>query len=332
MQKVKPNRSGKAVILGIIAVVVLLLVGRNFLLGHDPNIQVRPPEHFPAAIDRGIISVQGATLGRLLFNDPILSLGQKISCASCHQQTAAYADFNKVYSSGDNYQLTKRNSPALMNLLWKESFFADGRATKLSETVLNAIKDSLELHSDMALILSRLNQDEGYADKFKRYTHKAQIEEHDFVDALVQYLRTLNSWTSKYDAVMQQREQFTAAEQKGWLLFQANCQSCHIPPLFSSKATYAVNSAVGKDLGRSLISALAADDYAFVVPTVRNIEFSAPYFHNGVHADLKSVLSFHTKKENTAQLQRSLTDREQQELLTFLKTLSDRQFVASNSY
>lgn len=332
MQEVKRNRSGKAVILGIIAVVVLLLVGRNFLLGHDPNMQVRPPAHFPAAIDTGAISVQGATLGRLLFNDPILSLGQKISCASCHQQTAAYADFNKVYSAGDNNQLTKRNSPALMNLIWKESFFADGRASRLEETVLNAIQDSLELHSSVALIVNRLNQHEGYSEKFKRYTKKMEIDAHDFVDALVQYLRTLNSWASKYDAVMQQREFFTTEEQKGWLLFQSNCQSCHIPPLFNSKQTYAVHTASGKDVGRSLISGQAADAYAFVAPTLRNIAFSAPYFHNGTAADLKSVLAFHSQKENTTQLQRSLTAQEQKALLVFLETLSDRQFVSSNSY
>ena len=318
MDKVKRNRSGKWVIAGLIAIVLCLLLGRNFLVSHDPNITIQPPSYFPAKVDTGIISVKGASLGRLLFNDPILSLGHKISCASCHQQAAAYADYNKVFSTGDNYQLTKRNSPALLNLVFKESFFADGRAYRLEQTVLNAIHDSLELHSSLPLILSRLNAHEGYKDKFKAFTGKEQVEESDFVEAIVQYLRTLNSWNSKYDAVMQQREQFSPAEEQGWLLFQANCQSCHSTALFSNKSRYAVNTGESQE--------------AFVVPTLRNIEFSAPYFHNGSAKTLEKALVFHADKTNTKELPRSLTVQEQQAVITFLKTLSDRQFVSSNSY
>lgn len=332
MKEERKNRYGKLVILSIIGIVVLLLVGRNFLVQNDAVMAPRHPAHFPAALDTAALSVQGATLGRLLFNDPILSRHQQTACASCHQQEAAYADLKQQFSKGDAGMHTLRNSPALMNLIWKKRFFADGRATKITETIYNAIIDKRELNSEMRLILSRLNAHPVYLEKFQRLNKREKITTDDVIEVIAQYLRTLNSSNSKYDAVLQNSAMFTAQEAHGWKLFQANCQSCHVPPLFDMQQAHFVNSAKDEDLGAYLFTNNEHDKFAFYAPSLRNIQYSAPYFHDGRFSKLADLLAFHTALENTPQLQRSLNPEERQALQSFLNSLSDSQFVSSQSY
>lgn len=332
MAEQRRNRFGKLIILGIIGIVVLLLVGRNFLLQHDPSMGIRYPEQFPAPIDTTSVTVQGATLGRLLFNDPILSRHQETACASCHQQAAAYADLQQPLSTGDAGQETVRNSPALMNLIWKKKFFADGRATRISETVYNAIIDKRELNSDMRLILARLNAHPIYLEKFQRLNNTEKITTDNVLDVLSQYLRTLNSSNSKYDAFVQNKALFTTEEAQGWKLFQANCQSCHVPPLFDMPQAHNVNSGLGNDLGAYLFTNQDRDKHAFYAGSLRNIIYSAPYFHDGRFATLDDLLAFHTQVENTNQLQHSLSRQEQKAVISFLNSLSDSQFISSQSY
>ncbi|QBQ41485.1 cytochrome-c peroxidase [Sphingobacterium psychroaquaticum] len=330
-QKPQTQRSGKIVILVIIGIVILLLTGRFFLLKNDPSIRIQAPSHFGAPLDTGKITVHGASLGRILFNDPILSRHQKTSCASCHQQGAAYADLQKSNSVGDLGHKTSRNSPVLTNLIWKSYFFQDGRATTLKETILNAIRDTNELNSDIDLILDRLNNQHLYQEKFQRITKREKIEASDLLSVLSQYLRTLNSWNTRYDEMMLGKAFFSGEERKGWTIFQEHCQSCHSAPFFTTQTGHVVAGS-GADLGMYIHSHKEEDRYRFMSPTLRNIQYSAPYMHDGRFDDLRGLLRFHGDPINTPGMGKKLTDSEVSSVISFLKTLSDKAFISTSSY
>lgn len=317
----RPRKSGKLVILGILLLIVLLLASRNFLISHDSLLQQQVPAHFPAApADSATITVQGASLGKMLFHDPLLSAHQQVSCSSCHQQAHAYADAGKRVSLGDDAQPTLRNSPALVNLIWKTHYFADGRADQLAQTIHNAVIDSRELNSNWPLIVSRVAAHPVYAEKFKRINEGQPVTATAIVSVLTQYLRTLNSWHSKYDEVQQGRAHYSAEEQRGYTLFQQNCQSCHVPPLFHAIA--ALDEHVRK---------AAALESPFV-PGLRNISYTAPYLYDGSAATLQGLLSTHALPHGSTPTPQPRAQHEIAALVAFLHTLSDPAYTSSSSY
>ncbi|MFZ4860842.1 cytochrome-c peroxidase [Sphingobacterium sp. Mn56C] len=304
--------SGKYIIVFFFIVVVLLFILRQFLQQSNNAISLNYPAHFSAPQDTTAVTVYGASLGKQLFHDPILSYNKQVSCASCHQQKGGYSDAGNPKSIGDRGVPTLRNSPALVNLSWKKQFFADGRVSSLTGTILNAVQDTLELNSDMGLILKRLNADPAYRSRFEKVYHSADITQAHFLDALTQYLRTLNAWDAKYDRVMLHKEQFTADENKGYLLFQQYCASCHIPPLFHTEQAFA----------HTVTS--APDNKAYFSPSLRNIMLSAPYLQDGSVPTLEKLLLLHPAS-GMLKDKKGLSTSEIQEVIAFLKTLSDNQ-------
>lgn len=309
------SNSGKLVIVSVLIVAVVLIAVYYFLNSNDSQITIQSPSHFDAPLDTGITTVQGASLGRLLFNDPLLSRHQKISCASCHQQTASYADYNKQFSTGDRGLFTKRNAPVLINLIWKSHYFADGRAQRLEQTILNAIKDTLELNSDMDLIVERIRQHPVYNKKLKNIFQVKEVEAHHIVDVMTQYLRTLNSWDSNYDRMRQGTYVFTEPEKQGQLLFEQQCTSCHIPPFFQDSTPI-----------------LTTDGQKLLSPSLRNIKYSGPYMHDGRFKTLDSLLAQHPYEFPQETHRKKLSPEEHQSILIFLNTLTDEQFSNPNSY
>lgn len=255
----------------------------------------------------------------MLFHDPLLSLHQQISCASCHQQAAAYADPGKSTSTGDLSVKTERNSPTLVNLAWKKQFFADGRATKLEETIENAVLDPKELNSDFdCIIIPRIRKNSLYSQKFRRLFGNRTIHKDDIILVLTDYLRTLNSFHAKYDEVMQGRAQFTTQEKEGLEIFTAACQSCHVPPLFHSQGLIASCRSGNQDIN------------ALVAPTLRNIEFTSPYGYTGAYPRLDSLLIVHEIQWAGSSYPRTV--KEVAALKAFLYTLSDHSFTSNTAY
>lgn len=307
--------SGKLVIVSVFSIATVLISAYYFLTSNDSPITIQRPTHFGSPIDTGRVTVQGASLGRQLFNDALLSKQQKVSCASCHQQTASYADQGRKLSIGDQGMFTKRNAPVLINMIWKNHFFADGRASRLEETVINAINDTLELNSNLTLILDRVKQHPVYSKKIKSIFKTEEINEIHIVNVLVQYLRTLNSWDSKYDRMLQGSSIFTKNERAGLMLFEKECASCHVPPFFHSTE-----------------AAIDGNSYKLLSPSLRNIDHSAPYMQDGRFKNLDSLLLLHPFEFPQAVQKRKLNEEERKSIIIFLKTLSDEHFLNPNSY
>ncbi|NBV20972.1 MAG: cytochrome C peroxidase [Proteobacteria bacterium] len=253
------------------------------------------------------LTMEGVALGRRLFNDPLLSRGGKQSCASCHQMQAGTVDAGKAFSVGVDGQPGKRNAMPLYNLAWKSEFFWDGRAKSLRQQALMPIQDELEMHETLANVVGKLKAAggaESYHEVFAWAFGSSDITAERVGLALEQFLLTLTSHDAKFDRVMRREALFTAEEQRGFELFHtehdprrglfgADCFHCHGGPLFQNVA-FANNGLdhEPRDLGRYLATGREGDRGKFAVPSLRNVELTAPYMHDGRFATLEEAV-FH---------------------------------------
>lgn len=265
------------------------------------------------------LTEEGVALGRRLFNDPLLSRGEKQSCASCHQMDGGTVDAGKAFSLGVDGLPGKRNAMPLYNLAWKSEFFWDGRAKSLRQQALMPIQDELEMHETLPKVVEKLkaastkarpSASQGqkapasYAELFARTFGTPDITAERVGLALEQFLLTVTSFDSKFDRVLRGEAKFTAEEQRGFELFQtendprrgqfgADCFHCHGGPLFQNVA-FANNGldASPTDLGRYLVTGREGDKGKFSVPSLRNVELTAPYMHDGRHRTLEEAV-FH---------------------------------------
>lgn len=187
-------------------------------------------------------------------------------------------------------------------------------------------------------VLRRLNQSSFYRKRFYRAFGDSLIETASLLKALASFTVSLVSANSTYDQVKRGESSFTNQEKSGYQLFKKYCASCHQEPLFMKNAFksngIALNSGLN-DYGRMGITNRKEDSLLFKIPTLRNIEFSFPYMHDGRFKQLKDVLNhygnlhgnstFYSKELRT--LNRPLTSNEQKDLIAFLKTLSDQEFL-----
>lgn len=307
-------------------------------------ITFKTPSNFPAPVytfDGNTLTNDGFTLGKKLFYDARLSADQSVSCGSCHQQFAGFANLDHQVSHGVNNCQGKRNAPVLFNLAWQKEFFWDGGAKNLEIVPLNALTDACEMANDLSTALAFLNRTPPYPQLFKAAFGTEQITSQNFLKALAQFTATMVSANSKYDKVMRQPKDFafTTDELAGYELFKTNCASCHTEPLFSNLA-YADNGLGWSDTdeGRKTITGLASDKGKFRVPTLRNIALSAPYMHDGRLNSLAQVLDHYTSGIHQTQnlatalsangnLGFTLTAVQKQQIISFLHTLTDNEFI-----
>lgn len=305
-----------------------------------PSSWPRPAYNF----SKNPIERDKVNLGRVLFYDPLLSENNSISCESCHSPYSAFTHTDHALSHGIYDSIGTRNSPALMNLAWKKSFMWDGSINQLDMQALAPISHPLEMGSSMQQVVNKLNASKKYRQLFyKAYGDSIPTGEKT-LKAISQFLLTLVSANSKYDKVMRGEEQFTAKENNGYALFQKNCSSCHREPLFTNDE-FANNglpeNSTLKDKGRMQITFDTMDAYKFKIPTLRNIEFTFPYMHDGRFKKLSEVMNHYTdgiieSKSLAPALKNkiSITQNEKVDLICFLLTLSDKEFVfnANHTY
>jgi cytochrome c peroxidase len=304
------------------------------------------PEHWPEpqyAFQKNPLTTDGFALGRTLFYDPILSTDSTVSCASCHFQYTAFAHVDHPTSHGVASRIGKRNAPGLMNLAWYPNFHWDGGVLDLNGQAINPMTHPDEMGSSLEEILNKLNRDSWYRAQFKKVFGVERIKTSQLLNALAQFTVSLVSANSKYDSVMRKEAKFTVQEKKGYKLFQRHCNQCHTEPLFTNFKFEA--NGIGPnpqllDSGRALITGKASDAYLFRVPTLRNIEYSFPYMHDGRISKLKEVLAQYANSSNwqnpksraLTQKKITLNINEQKDLLSFLKTLSDKQFLFNQAF
>jgi cytochrome c peroxidase len=305
------------------------------------------PSSFPDAVykfDGNTLTNKGFALGKKLFYDARLSADKSISCGSCHQQFAGFANLDHKVSHGVDNCLGKRNAPVLFNLAWQREFFWDGGAKNLEIVPINALTDVCEMGTDLNTIVTFLNNTTPYPSLFKDAFGSATINSQNLLKAFAQFTAAMVSANSKYDKVMRKETVFTTEEQQGYQLFKDKCAGCHTEPLFTS-LNYINN---GLDLnsvdeGRKTITGLAIDKGKFRVPTLRNIELSSPYMHDGRFNTLEKVLEHYNSgvqpNENldvslskNLQLGISLSNIQKQQIISFLKTLTDDEFIKNKIF
>ncbi len=337
------------IIAGLMSMLALLASCRRDVKVHEPEppvygIQFVVPDNWPQpyyTFQNNPLSEEGFRLGRKLFFETRLSKDNTISCASCHQQFAAFSHSGHAVSHGINGLLGIRNSPVLINLNWHKAFFWDGGANHIEVQPLVPIANPVEMDETIANVITKLSADAAYRNMFKEAFGDTVITSQRMLRALAQFMGMLNSSNSKYDKVMRGEAgvAFTADEQAGLNLVRQKCTTCHTEPLFTDN-TYrniglAVNPAVN-DSGRAHITNLATDRYKFKVPTLRNIEVSSPYFHDGRANSLYQCLDMHiTGNVNSPTLDPVfanggivLNAQEKQQVLSFLYTLTDHDFLS----
>lgn len=288
------------------------------------------------------LSEKKIALGRMLFYDPILSRDSTISCASCHSPYNAFTHIDHNLSHGINGQMGTRNSPALMNLAWGNSFMWDGAVTHLDEQAVKPISNPIEMDETMEHVVIKLQNKAKYATLFADAFDDEAIKKEYVLKALSQFMLTLVSANAKYDSVMRNEDTFTAQELRGYALFKKNCSTCHTEPLFTN-GEFENNGLEPddslRDMGRMKVTGRPDDSLKFKVPTLRNIEYTAPYMHDGRFKNLNLVLNNYIRglvhgPTLSPKLNKGiyLTTTEKADLLAFLKTLSDKDFITNPAF
>lgn len=328
------NRSYRNSILGILIILTLAFATRKTTPVYLSVPQGWPKMHYD--FSKNSLTEQGFQLGRHLFYDPILSKDSTISCASCHLQATAFSHVDHALSHGIGGKVGTRNSMALVNLAWSKSFMWDGGVNHLDMQPLNPITSPVEMGESMQHVVDKLKKSPKYLQMFEAAFGDKQITGQRLLKALSQFELMLVSSNSKYDKVMRNEEHFTEKEQHGYYLFKEHCASCHNEPLFTSdkfefnglEADTTLN-----EVGRMKITSDQQDFMRFKVPTLRNVQFSFPYMHDGRFKNLTEVIKHYNNISKNKLLPKqlsepmNLTDNDRVDLLLFLKTLTDMQFL-----
>ena len=298
------------------------------------------PSHFSSPIQKVIderdFTQEGFFLGKKLFYDPILSKDSAISCGSCHHQSAAFSDLGHSLSKGINGQLGIRNAPALQNLIWQPSYFHDGGVVNIDMISLAPIENPLEMDENINRIISKLNQHPEYPQLFERVFGTNEINSGRILTAITQFQAMLISANSRYDQFIEGQYALSAEELEGKILFENKCSICHSGVLFSDfeYRNNGISDTMDKDLGRYRISVIDSDKQKFKTPSLRNIEVTGPYMHNGQYTSIEDVLEhYNSGVKPSATLDENLkngikmTKLEQQKIIIFLKTLTDNDFL-----
>lgn len=283
------------------------------------------------------LTKEGIALGRKLFYDPILSADSTVSCSNCHLSYTAFTHVDHALSHGIRDSIGTRNSPALMNLAWGRAFMWDGAVNHLDMQALAPINHAAEMGGNTAHVVAKLNRSPIYPTLFKLAYGDGAITGERMLKALAQFQLTLISCNAKYDRVMAGSEAFTAQEEQGLRLFRQHCASCHAEPLFTTGG-FANNGlpmdTLLMDVGRMGVSQQKVDSLVFKVPTLRNVEFSFPYMHDGRFRTLREVMGHYASgiaSSATLALELragvTLTANERTDIIAFLLTLTDKEFL-----
>ncbi|MCB9359688.1 MAG: cytochrome-c peroxidase [Flavobacteriales bacterium] len=308
------------------------------------SVKINYPDYFPKPnynFNKNPLTQEGIDLGRKLFYDPILSKDSSISCSNCHLSYTAFTHVDHRLSHGVNDSIGNRNSPSLMNLAWHTSFMWDGAVNHLDVQALAPISHPAEMDEDLNNIIRKLKKT-SYPSMFYQAFGNSKITGENLLKAISQFELTLISCNSKYDSVMAKTATFSLQEDNGYKLYKNKCSSCHTEPLFTNNQ-FENNGleidSVLNDLGRYRITKNPNDSLKFKIPTLRNIEFSFPYMHDGRYQTITEVLNHYTNNitpSNTLAKQLKnpikLTSNEKVDLTAFLLTLTDKNFLFNKEH
>lgn len=316
-----------------------------FLLSHSTfSAGVTTVEDMAPKIDSSKDGKERIELGRALFFDKNLSANKTVSCASCHNINNANGG---LASGGDGLNVSlgvhgipgTRNAPSVWNAALRSGLFWDGRAPSLEEQAKGPLVNPVEMKmADLDAVVSEVDKNPGYREKFKRLygnnSPKYKINIEDIAAAIARYEETLITINSRFDQYQKGNENaINAQEKNGWKRFQEiGCVACHGAPTFS-KQDYFVKFplrsvreddfllSLRKDLGRYNSTKNFGDINRWRVPSLRNVEITGPYFHNGSVKKLEDAV----RLMGRAQIGVDLSEADVKDIVAFLKTLTGEQ-------
>lgn len=327
----------------------------------ESNFSMNYPGYFndPSIPTDNQLTQARVDLGRMLFYEKILSSDSSVSCASCHKQENAFSDTRRL-SVGVEGRRTRRHSMAIVNLAWQTHFFWDGRANSLEEQALKPIEDENEMNLPLEEAISRLQSSSRYPRLFENAYGSSTITTQNLAKAIASFERTLISANSKFDKYKQDQGTLTEQERLGEQLFfthpepqiglrGGNCSDCHggLLTTDNSLRNNGLDSTFTDDLGLEEVTRDSNDRGKFKTVTLRNIELTAPYMHDGRFATLEEVLDHyndhisHLPNVDPLIIEASnefrgdslmLTEDEKAAIIAFLKTLTDENFINNDDF
>ena len=309
-------------------------------------------------------TIEGIELGRALFYEPLLSGDGTQSCGSCHNQSYGFTDNGKKFSTGIDQVEGNRNSMQIINAGLRTSFFWDGRAATLEDQAFGPVTNPIEMHEKWPRAVAKINDISTYREMGYKAFGVVQLDSVLISKAIAQFERSIISGNSKYDRWKKGEYQMTPQEDYGRKLFNkdrdeirdslgnviqvipgADCFHCHgdlsdfTDNLFHNNGM----DEIFTDPGREKVTGNAYDRGKFKVPTLRNIEYTAPYMHDGRFKTLDEVIDHYSdglvhsatidplmKNVDIGGVRLSLSEKAA--LKAFLLTLSDPDFLDNPDY
>ncbi len=315
------------------------------------NLELTVPSNFPPLtydIANNQPTEKGFELGKKLFFDGRLASDGVVSCGFCHIQSFAFTHHTHIVSHGVDGALGTRNAQPLFNLAFLNEFTWDGAVNHLDLQPIVPITSEVEMNETIAGVLAKLQADSQYPQMFADAFENGEVNAENMLKALSQFMVMMVSADTKYDKFSRGEGNVTlsADETEGLALFNQKCASCHTGELFTDQSYRNNGLPVDpqyNDIGRERVTGLPEDKQKFRVPTLRNIQETFPYMHDGRFATLEDVLDFYSDgvvdsetldpslKEN-GQLGIPLTSEEKTKIIAFLKTLTDVDFLEDDRF
>ncbi len=298
-----------------------------------------PKIEFP---DDNQFTVERWKLGKKLFYDKALSLNNTVSCGSCHKPELAFSD-NVARSLGDNGTVGRGNAPTLSNVAYHPYFTRAGGVPTLEMQILVPVQEHDEFNTNIVDLAERLKQMPEYVEAAQN-SYNREMDPFVITRAIATFERSLVSGNSRYDAYIQKGdfEALNKQEKRGLQLFlsdETNCSKCHTGfdftnYAFENNGLYTVYA----DSGRFRVTGIDTDRAKFKVPSLRNIELTAPYMHDGSKQTLESIVEHYNAggaiHPNKSQFLKplGLTQEEKDDLVAFLKSLTDAAFAGNSKF
>ncbi len=305
------------------------------------------PNYFPEfTYETTPLTKNKIALGKKLFYEGKLSGNNAISCGFCHIQEFAFTHHGHSISHGIYDRMGIRNAPPLQNLAFLNRFMWDGVIHELNDQPISPITAFEEMDSNFPDIIQKLNEVEEYRDMFRAAYGDEQINGDRILMALGQFLATMVSDQSKFDQYKKGQVTLTESENNGRIIFDQKCSACHSGALQTDESFRNTglffNEQLG-DAGLFRVTQNPEDSMKFRVPSLRNVAITSPYMHDGRFLSLQAVLDFYSDGvednprldpllRNGDILGIPLTEQEKQDLIQFLTTLTDEEFITNPEF
>jgi cytochrome c peroxidase len=317
----------------------------------DVPLALKVPSNFPPLvynISQNPPTEMGFELGKKIFYDGRLSSDGDISCSFCHIQQNAFTHHGHTVSHGVNNASGTRNSPSIQNMAFQTQFMWDGAADNLDFQPVIPLLSTIEMNGNLEAIIAMMKADPKYVNLFSLAFPNKQINTENLFKALSQFMVVNISSNSKFDKYRRNEEggDFTEDEVAGYAVFKNKCANCHATDLFTDNSFrnngLSVNPLVN-DVGRYRLTQLPQDYYKFKVPSLRNVAVTAPYMHDGRFGTLDAVLNHYSNGiTNSITLDPTLnqygvlgiplTITEKAQIISFLNTLTDNQYITDSRF